>query len=283
MAVSSSPTPDQIRRVFVNNLFQIDQNLPAWARRSNPLVRRELGVYWRVMPPQLDLPLRAFLVQAVLVLLTIPIPFVMTLILPLVLVSFTALPVALYWYARLLYDLAGDAARSMSSEVENHTLGLLMTTPMSNRQLLLSKLAGALWKQSEPFSLILAAASLTQMPVLFILYANYFPAREFDFTAQILSIIMLALTLIRLPLEMFAVGAMGQWVGLNTIGRGAAQATSLGLIGFYFALLNLPRLFMLDPFWRILIDGVLPVGVAVAVGWWALRQSIQRLQTGDWA
>ncbi len=279
--IASLSAQEKIRRILVNDLHQIDQNMPRWARRRHPIVKRELGLYWRIMPPQIETPLKAFWIQAVVVLATIPIPFLMTLLLPLVLVSFAMLPVALYMFARMLYDLAADTSRSMVSEIENHTLGVLMTTPVSVREMLLSKLAGALWKQSEPFSVILTVASMTQIPSIFILYANAFPPQDYPGVAQVISVVMLALSLLRLPIEAFMVAALGQFVGLTTTGRGAAQAASIGLTGFYFLLVNLPRLLVLDPFWRVMVDGVLPSIAAAGTVWLLLRLTVNHLTYGD--
>jgi len=279
--IMSMSAQDKIRRILVNDLHQIDQNMPRWARRKHPIVKRELGLYWRIMPPQIDTPIRAFWIQTILVLATIPLPFLMTLLLPLVLVSFATLPVALYLYTRMLYDLAGDTSRSMVAEIENHTLEVLMTTPVSVREMLLSKLAGVLWKQSEPFSLILLAASLTQIPVIFILYANAFPPQDYPGVGQVISVLMFGLSLLRLPIEAFMVAALGQWVGLTTPGRDAAQAVSIGLTGFYFLLINLPRLLPLDPLWRVLIDGALPLVAAAGMGALLLALTTHHLTYGD--
>jgi hypothetical protein len=277
MSASSHPSAERIRKVFVNDIYQLDQNLPAWARRSHPVVKRELGMYWRIMPPQLELPVKAFGVQAIVILATLAVPFLITLLVPMVLVSFAVLPVALYGFARVIYDIANDASRAMTDEVENHTLDLLRTTPIALRELLLSKLAAALWKQSEPFSLILTAASLTQMPVLFILYANQFPLESFAGTAQFVSVIMLLLTLVRLPVDVFMVASLSQAIGAQTLGRGAAQASSIGLMVIYFVLVNLPRLLWYDPFWRVMVDGVLPIVTAAGVSWMSLRATQHHL------
>jgi ABC-type Na+ efflux pump permease subunit len=180
-----------------------------------------------------------------------------------------------------MYDLVGDTSSSMVGEIENHTLGVLMTTPISTREILLSKLAGALWKQSEPFSLILSAASLTQIPALFIIYGNAFPPHTFPAIGQVVTVLMFALTLLRLPVEIFMVGALGQFVGLTTTGRGAAQATSIGLTTFYFLLINLPRTLPLDPFWRVMVEGVIPLLTAAATAWLFLTLTAHRLTSGD--
>ena len=30
------------------------QSLPYWARATNPIVRRHLGLYWRTLPPEFE-------------------------------------------------------------------------------------------------------------------------------------------------------------------------------------------------------------------------------------
>jgi hypothetical protein len=237
----------------------IDANLPAWARRSNPIVKRQLGYFWRVIPPQLEPLAQWYVIQSGLVLLTIVLPLLYTLLLPLVLISLSILPFALAYYGRALYDLAADSSRAMVSEVEDNTLTLLMATPMSVREILLSKIAASLWRQSDPLSILLTIVAYTQMPALTLLYVNAFPVEQYGVLPQFMVVLVFAASIARLPLEMFMVATMGQYIGATTPGRGTAAATTLGAVVFYFALLNAPRLFPLPPGLVILVEGVLPV------------------------
>lgn len=254
---------DALLRAFVNDIYELDANLPDWARRRHPIVKRHLGLYWRIMPPQWEPIVRWFLIESALVVLTIPIPFLFTILLPLVLVSMAVLPGAVVYYGRMLYDLAGDTSRQMVAEIENHTLGLLMATPVPRREMLLSKMAGSLWKQSEPFGLLMAFASMTQVPSMFLLYANLYSPSEYGSAAQLLTVGAFAGSLLRIPIEMFMTAAFGLYVGTVTRGKGAAAASTIGMVGFYFLLINVVRLIAMEPFTRFIVEAVLPCGTAL--------------------
>jgi hypothetical protein len=254
---------EALMRAFVNDIYQLDSSLPQWARRRHPIVRRHLGLYWRIMPPQWEPIVKWFLIEAVVVLLTVPVPFLFTILLPMVLVSMAVLPGALVYYGRMLYDLAGDASRQMVAEIENHTLGLLLVTPVPRRQVLLAKMAGSLWKQSEPFSLLMGFASISQLPSMFLLYANLYPPNDFGATPQLLTVAAFAGSLIRIPLEMFMTAALGLYIGTVTRGKGAAAASTIGVVGFYFLLVNVIRLIPMGPWMRLFIDAVFPCLTAI--------------------
>ena len=80
----------------------IDADLPYWARRSNPIVRRELGAAWRTMLPEVGFLRQAFIVQTILIALTLPFPFLIELALPTVTAAIILLPFAVIVYARVL-------------------------------------------------------------------------------------------------------------------------------------------------------------------------------------
>ena len=48
----SSLTPDIYHNL--KRAVELDTSLPAWARRSNPIVRRQLGIYWKTLPLELS-------------------------------------------------------------------------------------------------------------------------------------------------------------------------------------------------------------------------------------
>lgn len=249
---------EALLRAFVNDIYLLDSSLPSWARRRHPIVKRHLGLYWRIMPPQWEPIVRWFLIESGLVLLTIPAPFLFTILLPLVLVSMAVLPGALFYYGRMLYDLAGDTSRQMVAEIENHTLGLLLATPVPRREILLAKMAGSLWKQSEPFGLLMAFASMSQVPSLFLLYANLYPPADWGVAPQLLTVGAFAGSLIRIPLEMIMTAALGLYIGTVTRGKGAAAASTIGSVGFYFLLVNIVRLIPMGPGMRFVVDALLP-------------------------
>jgi hypothetical protein len=252
-------------REIVQSHHEIDTQFPQWARRSHPIVRRHLGRYWRVMTPQVEPVLQWYLVQAALVLLTYPIPFLFTIILPVVIVSVGLLPFAFYYYAQTLYALASDATQSMVREIEGSTLNLLLATPYSAREVLLSKLAGAMWRQSEPLSLLLSVVSMTQMPTLVLIYLNQLPSEEFGILSQVITIIAFGVAIVRIPLEMAMTAAISAYVGVTTRGRSTAVITTLTLLIFYFVLINVPRLMPLGIVGHIIVDGVLPLMLPLAI------------------
>lgn len=258
-------------RGWVDKDFQVDANLPPWARRTNPIVRQHLGRYWRVMPPQIEPLFQWYLVQVVIVLLSIPAEFVFIFISPMALLSLAVFPVMIVYYGRTLYDLASDSSRAMVQEIENHTMPLLLTTPMSLREVLLSKISGAMWRQSDPISLVMATAAYTQLPTLLLFYINMFPSDEYGIAAQILILAGLASSIVRIPLEVFMVSVMGQFIGSNTPGRGTAAASTLGMVIFYFIFVNLPRFLPLGVALRFFFDVILPLILPVLIAWVLLR------------
>src|SRR4051794_6582338 len=109
----------------------IDTGLPYWARRSHPLVRRELGMAWRTMLPELGFLRQAFIIQSILIALTLPFPFLIELALPTVTAAIILLPFAMIVYARVLVITASSGARLMTNELQNDTLNVLRTTPFT--------------------------------------------------------------------------------------------------------------------------------------------------------
>jgi broad-specificity NMP kinase len=65
-------------RITSFEVREVDRSLPEWARRSNPIVRRHLGEYWKTMSLDLLLVLRIFIGNSVFVLLSLPLPFLLT-------------------------------------------------------------------------------------------------------------------------------------------------------------------------------------------------------------
>lgn len=271
----SAKSAAAIIREMAHARITIDSNLPAWARRSNPIVRRQLGYFWRVIPPQVEPLAQWYIIQSVIVLATVAMPLLYTLLLPLVLISLTILPFALFYYGRALYDLAAESSRAMVSEVEDNTLQLLLATPMTVREILLSKIAASMWRQSDPLSILLSIITFTQMPAITLMYINAFPTQDYGALPQVLIVLVFGASILRLPLEMFAVASLGQYIGVTTSGRGTAAATTLGIVVFYFAIINAPRLFSLTPLMVVLIEGLLPV-LLPALAIYGLLHATQR-------
>lgn len=265
-------TRHELIRQMVEEDIHVDVNLPIWARRSNALVRRHLGQAWRTMPPQVEPIVQWYLIQSAVVLASVPFPFLLTIILPAVIISMFLLPPALVYFGRTLYGIASDSARSMVAEIEGHTIDLLRVSPMTTREILLSKIAGVLWRQSDPLAILLSIATFSQLPTLILIYTNYFPPDTHgNFAAPIFTILVFAVTIIRIPIEAFMVGAIGQYIGVTTRGRETAAATTLTLTVFYFIMINVPRLGEMSLLLRGVVEIALPIVAPLVIIWLALR------------
>ena len=252
-------------RLWKTYVPTVDRHLPQWARRSDPIVRRHLGIYWKILPLEVDVLSRIYLVQVALIGVSVLIPIVLPLVFTLLPVSMVMLPFVAFAYARVLATIGLFTTRLMVEEQEHHTLALLRTTPISLRHILYSKAAAGVWRQIEDLSLILMGAALLSMPVIGLQYAMYWPLESELVISRIGLVLALGASLLRLVLEPFMIAALAIVIGAGVPSRVAA-ATSLGVAGaFYFGLINLPRLLTMPPELRILLETVLPVVLPLVI------------------
>ncbi len=243
----------------------IDTSLPHWARRSNPLIRRELGRAWRTMLPELDFLRQAFIVQAILIGLTLPFPFLIELALPTVTAAIILLPFALIIYARILVMVGSAGARSMTNELQNDTLTVLRTTPFSLREIVVSKAAAAMWRQVEDLGLLMVGVALLSTPVLISYYGTLWPLDQNPILARVAIVCGLGVSIIRMLLEPFMMAMVGILMGMSLRTRSAATTGTLFVGGFYFLCLNLARLVQLSWPMRYVVDFVLPLVLPLAI------------------
>jgi hypothetical protein len=144
----------------------IDEHLPQWARRSNPIVRRHLGVHWKVLPLEIELLVRLLGVQGGLLLVSIPLPIVLPLVFTLLPVALVMLPFVFLAYGRLLLYVGAFTVRMIIDEQQNNSLSLLRTTPISLRHILYSKASAGVWRQVEDLGLLVIAAALLTLPAI---------------------------------------------------------------------------------------------------------------------
>lgn len=239
----------------------LDENLPEWARRSNPIIRRQLGIYWRVFVPQVDFLARWFAYQAGLLVVTIQFDFLFAPVLMMVLASALLLPIAFWIYAQIVQQVIVDSVVSITQEFKNDTLTLLRATPFTVPHIVLSKVAGAFWRQMEALDGLLSLALFLGTPVILFLQVVRYPPDLYTPAPQLLTIALLAVSLIRLPLEIFMIGAVG--IAAGTAGRTRSTGIILTstLVFFYFLLLNLPRLLALPLPLHVLVEIALPVAL----------------------
>ena len=226
------------------NLIEVDdrspmESLPYWARATNPIVRRHLGLYWRTLPPEFE-PIFytcAFWVCALLA--GIVFPFITDLATTVIVVSVLVIPVGIVFYLRALVSIAANSAAVMADEIRNKTMPLLMSTPMSLEQIFLGKAASAIWRRMDDLILIVQGAAIFGPPLIIMHYAGLFPLRESGPVTYFLIIIMSFTALIRLALEPLMFGMVGVGIGAFVPFRAIAITSSVAWVAFYFVLINM--------------------------------------------
>jgi hypothetical protein len=258
-------TAEPIRRSLKDRLSSqesyLDESMPSWARRSNPIVRRQLGLYWRVFIPQIETIVRWFAIQSALILLTVQMPLLLAPILMLVLASVIILPMGFYIYFRTLADIVVDSVASITQELEHDTFTLLRTTPITLTHILLSKAAAAFWRRMEDLDSVLLFALYLGLPVITYLQTISWPPDGYPVVSQALIILLFAVSLIRLPLEMFAISMLGVALGSLIRVRSTAIIATGFIVAWYFILINLARFLPLTWPLQLLVEVVLPLGV----------------------
>ncbi len=174
----------------------LESLLPAWARRSTPLVRRHIHTLGATETIDFARLLRLVLVQCGLVIASlagIPLatlnlshPLLLLALMPVLAAAYAltlsaaiVLPVALVLYARLLLAVSRAAAGNILDERQNRTLDVLRTTPPNLRELLLGHIAGSIWREAPSLSVLLwLAATLSLPPIVLLHGALWFPAEH---------------------------------------------------------------------------------------------------------
>jgi len=213
------------------------ERLPYWARATNPIVRRHLGLYWRTLPPEIE-PI-AYMTGGWIILLLIGIfaPFVTDLATTVIVVSVLVIPLTMLFYLRALFSIAANSAAAMSDEMRNNTMHLLMSTPMSVDQIFLGKAAAAIWRKMDDLVLIVQAAALLGPPLIIMHYAGIFSLRDGGPITYILVIAFTIISLIRLVIEPLMFGMLGVAIGAFIPFRSTAMTASVAMVGFYFLLM----------------------------------------------
>lgn len=249
----------------------VDRHLPAWARRSNPVVRRHLGIHWKVLPLEVDLLTRLLLIQLAVIAISIPVPILLPLLFTMLPVSLVLLPFVLAAYARLLLQVGSFTVRMIVDEQNNNTLALLRTTPMSLRHILYSKAAAGVWRTVEDLGLIIMGAALLTLPVIGLQYAAYWPLDEVNVISRVALALGLLTSVARLFVEPVMIASFAIVVGTIVPSRTPALLSLAGLGFFYFLLINLPRALMMPPELRMLLEFVLPIVLPLVLSMVAFR------------
>jgi hypothetical protein len=257
---------------------RLDKNLPVWARRAHPILRQQLGVFWRAITPDLSLPLRLFLYQCVAVLLTFAMPGLFALLLPIVAVPVVLLPAVLYFYLETLLRIGAEAASRIAEARRSGHLELLRTTPLSLYEILAAKGAAAVWRQIELLEILLFAAALLSLPVVILQHVNLYSPLLYPVPVRVMMILGFAVSLLRILIEPVMLAALGVLMGTLIQQRITAMLATGALAFAYFVLINLPRLLPLDVPQRFVIEMLLPLVLPAIISFAALRLAVWRIE-----
>ena len=213
------------------------ESLPYWARATNPIVRRHLGLYWRTLPPEFEPIAHITGFWVAVLLLGIVLPFITDLATTMIVVSILVIPVGMLFYLRALFSIAANSAAAMSDEIRNNTMQLLMSTPMSTDQIFLGKAAAAIWRKMDDLIMIVQGAALFGPPLIIMHYASLLPLRDSGVLTYILIIALSLVSLARLVLEPVMFGMIGVGIGAFVPYRSTAMTASAAAVGFYFLLM----------------------------------------------
>ncbi|MBK8023643.1 MAG: hypothetical protein IPK19_19960 [Chloroflexi bacterium] len=256
---------------------QIDAHLPYWARRSNPIVRRHLGAAWKTFPPNINLLVRLYVLQAIVIFASLLVPGLLTLLMPTVTVSVVLLPMGVVMYVQILMVVGSAAATFVVDERRNETLSLTLVIPQPILHILYAKMAAAVWRHIENLMLMSLAVVLFSMPLLIIQYDVQFRLESSPLLIRVGMLGGLAVSILRLWIEPVMVAALGAMYGAGSRSRMQAITATLLTSGAYFLAINLARLLPLDSVPRFVIETILPLVLPVIITAAALRYSIYLL------
>lgn len=293
MAVKSTSSRAQ-RIIELTNYQDSQERLPYWARSTNPIVRRHLGLYWRTMPPEIEPFTMIFMIWSVVMLIGILIPGLFSLIMISFLASIMIVPFVALYYAYLLLNISVDAAKSMQQEFANDTFELLQATPMSLQQIFLGKVAAAIWRRMDDLIMLAQLAFAFCPPILFTMYVNLGTGEGFGgFVPPLLTLMGMLVVLFRLFAEPIMIGVLAVFIGIVVPGRGRSITSAVVIGAFYFILLTLlsylpvvrgleTKQLVIPPNMTLIIitDFVLPVILPLIMIWGLLKLS-ERLVTED--
>jgi len=261
-------TAARIKQTFTS---EIDRTLPSWARRTNAIVRRELGSYWKTLTPDMGSLLRVYLIQVGLILLSFPFPVLFVLLMPTVTVTLVLLPVGLVIYGQILYRIGAGAAASVVKERANSTRDLLLIIPQPAQNTILSKISASIWRQTENLSLVIMGTALASLPLLIIQYDIFLSVTENPILMRLGLAAALGMAILRVMIEPIMIGAIGAVVGAAIPARIPAIVMTAIFAATYFGLINLIRLAPMDTAGRLFVEIVLPILLPLLITFLAIK------------
>lgn len=227
------------REDYLDLLDRSAQRVPYWARSTNPIVRRHLGLNWRTIPPELNPIITGIVGWAIVLVLSLLLPLLQVIVSTIVIAAIIVIPFVAALYGHVLLNIVITASDAMREEVQNDTLPLLRATPMSLDQILLGKVAVALWKRMDDLVLVSQAVLFFTPPILLSGYALYWSTAQTPILSLMIVMTGLIVCVLRLLIESVFVGIIAVLVSVVVPGRSAALTASIAFSGFYFIMINL--------------------------------------------
>lgn len=251
--------------------YSVDGQLPPWARRSNPIVRRHLGSTWRTFVPNFRELVPLLLIPLAVLALSLLSPRLLEFTTPAVPVALVILPAAAFLYGQILFRVGAQAAIFWVDEMRNGTLALTLIIPQTLRHTIYAKMAAALWRHVENLMLLAKTTTLITLPLVVLLYAGFFTARPSDLALCGAAAVAVFSSVARLWLEPVMVAALGGLFGaMNTARTPAVVAATVATVA-YFLIITLPRLLPLSLGGRVLVETLLPVLAPIVITAAAIR------------
>ncbi len=268
--------PPSAANILTRPDVEMDTFLPGWARRSNPVVKRALGPFWKRLPP--DATLIAKIVAGECLLLVLPVQFLLTLTLPLAMLAVVLIPVLAFLYGRVLLGVVNNAAAAIVTDAQHHTLDLLRITLLPPEHIILGKIAASVWERVEDIDMVLIGGVLFSLPFLLIRYTG--GAAPGDVTLWMRAITLLAIVALplRVVLEPFMFAALAVALGIVLPTRATVVVTVLGGMVFYYLLLFVPLAAPMAPLLRLSWEVMLPVALPASLIVSAVRFSLWAIQ-----
>jgi hypothetical protein len=270
---------------YLDLLDRSAQRVPYWARSTNPIVRRHLGLNWRTIPPEITPILTGVAAWAIALVLSLILPLLQVIVSTIVIAAIIVIPFVAGLYGHILLNIVVTASDAMREEVQNDTLPLLRATPMSLNQILLGKVAVALWKRMDDLVLASQAVMFFTPPILLSGYATYWSTQQTPVLSLFVVMTGLVVCVLRMIIEPVFVGIIAVLVSVVVPGRSAALTASIAFSVFYFVMINLiahlPGIrgetladkTVIPPNLNLLffVDFVLPLIVPIILGYLMLR------------
>ena len=268
---------ERMEAQLIDRAHTVDQNLPSWARRGNPIVMRHLGGWYRAELPEIGALARLYFLQIGILLLTFLLPFLFVFLIPFMTACLFLLPFGFYYYIRMLFHIMADAVANVTEELRGNTFELLRMTPFALYEILLSKAAAALWRQMGLLSSLLLFASIISLPVLAVQVFDSWPLSDYPLVSRLALMCSLTSVLLRLVLEPLMIAIIAIALGITLPYRGIATVWTVSVMVLYYLLVNLPRLLPLNWPLRFILEYVLPVALPLLLTMLFMRYAIHAI------